>query len=119
MNSSFLSQSDKLGIVPHLPFTPVGTMVKLAEHEHGHRLSPSLEEVSRCSPQNRRSTPCSVDGRMVVWHVNPRVRQDPGIQRDGLRVPPMNHAQVDVDRRRVWKVKLVVSGKECACQVLV
>ena len=125
--SSFLLQSDKLVIVPHLLLAPVGTVVKPAEHEPGHRLSPSLEEVSRCSLQNRRSKPCTVDGRMVVWHVNPRARQDPGIQRDGLRVPPMNHAQVDVDPRRVEahreedprKVKLVVSRNECTCHVLV
>ena len=40
-------------------------------------------------------------------------------------IPPMNHAQVDVDRRRVEahreedpkRVRLVVSGKECMCQV--
>ena len=59
---------------------------------------------------------CSVGGRTRVWHVNPRVRQDPGFQRVaclrwiaddpwahnlwGMGVPPMSHAQVDVDRRR-------------------
>ena len=42
-----------------------------------------------------------------------------------MKVPPMNHAQVDVDRRRFEthreedqrKVTLFVSGKECTCQV--
>ena len=35
--SNFLLQSDKLAIVPHLPVAPVGTVVKPAEQESGHR----------------------------------------------------------------------------------
>ena len=52
--SSFLAQSDKLVIIPHLLLAPVGTVVRPAEHEFAHRLSPSPETVSRCSQQNRR-----------------------------------------------------------------
>ena len=77
--SSFLLQSDKLAIVPRLPLAAEGTVEKPAEHESGHRRSPSPEEVSQCSPENRKSKLCSVDGRIVVRHVSPRVRQDPGI----------------------------------------
>ena len=58
--SSFLLQSDNLAIVPHLPLPPVRTVGKSADHECGP------EEVSRCSPQNRRSKLCSVDGRTGV-----------------------------------------------------
>ena len=54
--SSFLVQSDKLAIVLHLLLAPVSTVVKPAEHEVAHRLNPSLGVVSRCFPQNRRST---------------------------------------------------------------
>ena len=50
--SSFLLKSDKLAIVPHLPLAPGGTVGQPAEHESGHRPSPSPEEVSRCFPQN-------------------------------------------------------------------
>ena len=64
--SSFLLKSDKLAMVPHLPVAPGGTVEKPAEHESGHRPSPSPEEVSRCFPQNRRSKPCSVDERIMV-----------------------------------------------------
>ena len=64
--SSFLAQSDKLAIVLHLLLVPVGTVVKPAEHEVDRRSSPSLEAVSRCSQQNRRSTLCSVGGRRGV-----------------------------------------------------
>ena len=39
--SSFLVQSDKLAIVPHLLLAPAGTVVKPAEHEFVHRPSPS------------------------------------------------------------------------------
>ena len=45
-----------LSIVLHLLLAPVGTVVKPAEHEVAHRPSPSSEAVSRCSPQNRKST---------------------------------------------------------------
>ena len=41
--SSFLIQSDKLAIVLHLLLAPVGTVVKPAEHEVAHRLSPIPE----------------------------------------------------------------------------
>ena len=61
--SSFLVQSDKLAIVLHLLLAPVGTVVMPAEHEVAHRLSPSQGAVSRCFPQNRRSTLCSVGVR--------------------------------------------------------
>ena len=64
--SSFVFKIDKLAIVPHLPLAPGGTEEKPAEHESGHRPSPSPDEVSRCFPQNRRSKTCSVDGRIVV-----------------------------------------------------
>ena len=37
--SSFLVQSDKLAIGPHLLLAPVGTVVKPAEHEVVRRLS--------------------------------------------------------------------------------
>ena len=64
--SSFLVQSDKLAIVLHLLLAPVATVVKPAEHEVAHRLSPSPGAVSRCFPQNRRSTLCSVGGRTLL-----------------------------------------------------
>ena len=35
--------SDKLAIVPHLPLAPVGTVVKPAERESGHRPNPIQE----------------------------------------------------------------------------
>ena len=63
--SSFLVQSDKLVIVLHLLLAPLYTVVKPAEREFAHRRSPSLEVVSRCSQQNRRSTLYSVSGRTV------------------------------------------------------
>ena len=53
-------------IVLHLLLVPVGTMVKPAEHEFPHRLTPSLGAVSRCFQQNRRSTLCSVGGKTGV-----------------------------------------------------
>ena len=61
--SCFLVQSDKLVIVPHLLLAPVDTVVKPAEHESAHLSSASPGAVSPCSPQNRRSTLCSVGGR--------------------------------------------------------
>ena len=51
-------------IVPHLLLAAVGTVVKPAQHEFANRPSPSPETVSRCSQQNRRSTLCSVGGRI-------------------------------------------------------
>ena len=54
--SSFLVQSDKLATGLHLLLAPVGTVVKPAEHEVAHRLSPIPGAVSRCFPLNRRST---------------------------------------------------------------
>ena len=53
--SRVLVQSDKLAIVQHLRLAPVGTVVKLAEHEAAHRPSDS-GAVSRCFPLSRRST---------------------------------------------------------------
>ena len=53
-------------IVPHFLLAPVGTVVKPAEHEFAHRPSPSLEAVSRCSQQHRRSTLRSIGGRTGV-----------------------------------------------------
>ena len=44
--SSFLLQSDKLGIVPHLPLAPGGTVGKPAEHESGHRPRPSPARIA-------------------------------------------------------------------------
>ena len=41
--SSFLVQSDKLAVVPHLPLAPGGTVGKPAEHESRHRPGPSPE----------------------------------------------------------------------------
>ena len=64
--SSFLVQSDNLAIVLHLLLAPVATVVKPAEHEVAHGLSPSPGAVSRCFPQNRRSTLCSVGGRTLL-----------------------------------------------------
>ena len=61
--SSFLVQSGKLAIILHLLLAPVGTVVKPAEHDVAHRLSLSPGAVSRCFPQNRRLTLCSVGGR--------------------------------------------------------
>ena len=64
--SSFLVQSDKLAIVPHLLLAPVGTVVKPQEHEVAHRLRPILGAVSRCFPLNRWSTLLSIGGRTRV-----------------------------------------------------
>ena len=75
LDIKFLVQSDQLAIVLHFLLAPVASVVKPAEHEDAHRLSPSPGAVSRCFPQNRRSTLCSVGGRTGVWHVNPRVQQ--------------------------------------------
>ena len=38
---SFLVQSDKLAIVLHVLLAPASTVVRTAEHEFPHRLSPS------------------------------------------------------------------------------
>ena len=64
--SSFLVQSDKLAIVLHLLLATVATVVKPAEHEVPHRLSPCPGAVPRCFPQNRRSTLCLVGGRTLL-----------------------------------------------------
>ena len=64
--SSFVMQSYKLVIVPYLLHAPVGRVVKLAEHEFAHHPSPSPEAVSRCSQQKRKSTLCSVGGRIGI-----------------------------------------------------
>ena len=54
--SSFLIKSDKRAIVLHLLLAPVGTVVKPAEHEVAHRLSPIPGAASRCFPLIRRLT---------------------------------------------------------------
>ena len=64
--SSFIVQSDKLAIVPHLLLAPAGTAVKPAEHEVAHRLRPIPGAVSRCCPLNRWSTLLSIGGRKRV-----------------------------------------------------
>ena len=50
--SSFLVQSDKLVIVLHLLLAPVITVVKPAEHEVAHRLSPSPSGVAMLSAES-------------------------------------------------------------------
>ena len=54
--SSSLVQSDELAIVQHLLLAPVSTVVKPADHEVSHRLSPSPGAMSRRFPVNRGST---------------------------------------------------------------
>ena len=44
--SSFLSKSDKLAMVPHLPVAPGGAVGKPAEHESGHGPSPSPAKIA-------------------------------------------------------------------------
>ena len=63
LTSSFLSQSDKLAIGPHLPLY---TVVKPAEREFAHRPSPTQEVASQCSQQNRGSKLFSVCGRTMA-----------------------------------------------------
>ena len=48
LTSSFLVQSDKLVIGPHLLLSPASTVVKPAEHEFAHHPNPILEGVSQC-----------------------------------------------------------------------
>ena len=48
LTSSFLDQSDKLVIGPHLLLSPASTVVKPAEHEFAHHPNPILEGVSQC-----------------------------------------------------------------------
>ena len=64
--SSFLVQSDKLAIGPHLLLAPAGTVVKPTDHEVVRRLSPTLLRASQCSQQNRRSKLYSVCGRIMA-----------------------------------------------------
>ena len=55
LTPSFLSQSDKLVIGPHLLLFPATKVVKPTEHEFAHHPKPIQEEVWQCSQQNRKS----------------------------------------------------------------
>ena len=71
LTSSFLLQSDELAIGPHLLVAPACTVVKPAEHEFAHLLSPTQEGASG------KTKLFSVCGRITAWHEKPRVLQDP------------------------------------------
>ena len=64
--SSFLPQSEKLAIGPHLLLAPACTVAKPAEHGVVRHESPTHEGVSQCSQQNLRSTLYSVCGRRAA-----------------------------------------------------
>ena len=66
LTSSFLLQSDKLVMGPHLLLSPAITVVKPAEHEPAHRPNPVRERVSKCSQLNHKSKLYSVCGRTTA-----------------------------------------------------
>ena len=70
LTSSFLSQSDKLAIGPHVLLAPVGTVVKPAEHGFPHHPNPIQEgSVAMLSAESK------VEAFLGLWKKNGLTRE--------------------------------------------